>query len=188
MYQAFIKPFCDVVVASVLLIFFLPLFMAVSFVLWMIHGSSPIFKQARVGKNAQLFTIYKFKTINREGKSTSFMKFLRRSKIDELPQLWNIIKGEMSFVGPRPDIEGYYDKLTGDDRKVLQLKPGITGRASLKYAHEETLLAKQENPLVYNDKVLFPDKVNINLAYLERISFKEDVNILVKTVLLLFRN
>ncbi len=188
MYQALVKPFFDVVTAIVLLVFFLPLFLVVSFVLWIIHGASPIFKQIRVGKNAKLFTIYKFKTINREGKSTPFMQFLRRSKIDELPQLWNIIKGEMSFVGPRPDIEGYYDQLIGDDRRVLQLKPGITGRASLKYANEEALLAQQENPLAYNDKVLFPDKVNINLAYLERISFKEDVNILLKTVLLLFRN
>lgn len=188
MYRGFIKPFLDFFVALIMLVLFFPLFLVVVIVLGYIHRASPIFTQTRIGKNAKLFTIYKFKTINREGKSTSFMQFLRRSKIDELPQLWNIIKGEMSFVGPRPDIEGYYDQLIGDDRRVLQLKPGITGRASLKYANEEALLAQQENPLAYNDEVLFPDKVKINLAYLERISFREDIDILLKTVLLFVRN
>lgn len=188
MYQAFLKPFFDFFVALLLLFFVAPLLVLVSLALLFIHRSSPIFKQKRVGKEAKLFTIYKFKTLNNEGKSTPFLQFLRRSKVDELPQLINILKGDMSFVGPRPDIEGYYDKLKGENRKVLQLKPGITGRASLKYANEEALLAQQSNPLAYNDEVLFPDKVAINLAYLERISFKEDINILLKTVLLLFRN
>lgn len=188
MYQAFLKPFFDFFVALLLLFLVAPLLVMVSLVLLLIHRSSPIFKQKRLGKQAIPFTIYKFKTLNNEGKSTPFLQFLRRNKIDELPQLINILKGEMSFVGPRPDIEGYYDQLKGEDRKVLQLKPGITGSASLKYANEEAILAQHTNPLGYNDEVIFPDKVRINLDYLERISFKEDMQILLKTVILFVRN
>lgn len=188
MYQTLIKPFFDFLAALLLLILVAPILVVVGLVLLILHRSSPIFMQKRVGKQARLFTIYKFKTMDNEGKSTSFLHFLRRSKIDELPQLVNILKGEMSFVGPRPDVEGYYDQLMGENRKILQLKPGITGRASLKYANEEALLSQQSNPLAYNDQVIFPDKVAINLTYLKCISFKEDISILLKTILLFHKN
>lgn len=114
---------------------------------------------------------------------SAFGRFLRKSKIDELPQLYNVLIGEMSFVGPRPDIPGYYDTLTGEARKVLELKPGLTSEASLKYFDEETLLAKQQDPLLYNDTTLFPDKVRMNLKYYYKRSFLGDLRIIWKTVL-----
>jgi lipopolysaccharide/colanic/teichoic acid biosynthesis glycosyltransferase len=106
---------------------------------------------------------------------------LRNSKMDELPQLWNILIGDMSFVGPRPDIAGYYDVLQGENRKILELKPGLTSLASIKYAKEEELLEKQENPLNYNDTVLFPDKVKMNLEYYYSNSIFGDLKIIWKT-------
>ena len=92
---------------------------------------------------------------------------MRKYKLDELPELWNVLIGDMSLVGPRPDVPGYADKLEGENRRMLLLKPGITGPASLKYRNEEEILAEQENPQKYNDAVLFPDKVQINIEYLE---------------------
>jgi lipopolysaccharide/colanic/teichoic acid biosynthesis glycosyltransferase len=109
--------------------------------------------------------------------------FLRKTKWDELPQLWNVLCGEMSFVGPRPDLFGYYDKLTGEKRKILELKPGITSEAALKYANEEELLSKQENPKEFNDLILFPDKVKMNLDYYYNHTFIRDLKIILKTVL-----
>lgn len=109
-------------------------------------------------------------------------KFLRKSKLDELPQLFNILKADMSFVGPRPDIPGYYDLLQGEERKILALKPGLTSEASIKYKNEDQLLAQQENPLHYNDSIIFPDKVKMNLEYYHQRSFWGDLGIIFKTI------
>jgi lipopolysaccharide/colanic/teichoic acid biosynthesis glycosyltransferase len=136
-----------------------------------------IFTQIRIGQHGKPFTIYKIQTMV-AGKVTGVGKFLRKTKIDELPQLINILKGDMAFVGPRPDIAGYYDKLQGDDRRVLALKPGLTSLAAIKYRNEEQLLAQQEDPLHYNDTVIFPDKVRMNLAYLNKKSFWVDMKII----------
>lgn len=145
--------------------------------------SNGLFFQRRVGQYGKLFTIYKLKTIDpKSGKISGIGAFLRKTKIDELPQLFNVVLGNMSIVGPRPDIPGYYDCLEGEDRKVLELKPGITSEASIKYAKEEEMLAQQEDPLKYNDEVLFPDKVRMNLKYLETQSFCGDLKIILKTV------
>ena len=157
-------------------------------------GGPVIFKQKRVGQYGRLFTMYKFRsmTVSHSGSSVSIKgesritplgAKLRKYKLDELPELWNVLIGDMSFVGPRPDVPGYADKLTGEERRILLLKPGITGPASLKYRNEEELLAEQENPQEYNDKVLFPDKVRINIEYLENWSFWYDIKIIVYTVL-----
>jgi lipopolysaccharide/colanic/teichoic acid biosynthesis glycosyltransferase len=108
---------------------------------------------------------------------------LRKYKLDELPELWNVLKGDMSFVGPRPDVPGYADKLQGEDAIVLSLKPGITGAASLKYRNEEELLALQDNPQDYNDYIIFPDKVRINKEYIYHRSFIMDLQIIACTVL-----
>lgn len=113
--------------------------------------------------------------------------FLRKYKIDELPQLFNILKGDMSFVGPRPDIEGYYDQLTGEERKILKLKPGLTSEASIIFRNEEELLAKQNNPLKYNDEVLFPEKIRLNLDYYYNRSIFLDLKIILRTLLTLFK-
>ena len=157
-------------------------------------GGPIIFKQKRVGQYGRLFTMYKFRsmTVSHSGSSVSVKGEsritplgvkLRKYKLDELPELWNVLIGDMSFVGPRPDVPGYADKLEGDDRRMLLLKPGITGPASLKYRNEEELLAEQENPQKYNDEVLFPDKVRINIDYMDHWSFGKDVKIIVYTVL-----
>lgn len=157
-------------------------------------GGPVIFKQTRVGKEGKLFTMYKFRTMKVEHSGSSISVAgesritplgakLRKYKLDELPELWNVLIGDMSFVGPRPDVPGYADKLIGEDRKILQLKPGITGPASLKYRNEEELLARQEDPVIYNDEVIFPDKVRINLNYLNHWNFWLDIKIIVYTVL-----
>jgi len=145
--------------------------------------SNGFFLQKRVGQYGKLFKIVKLRTIDAKTQSISrFGRFLRKSKIDELPQLYNVLIGEMSFVGPRPDIPGYYDNLTGDARKILELKPGLTSEASLKYYDEDSLLAQQEDPLRYNDTILFPDKVRMNLQYYYNRSFLGDLKIICKTI------
>lgn len=149
--------------------------------------SSGLFTQQRVGRHGRLFTIYKFKTIHPKTRVISTVgRFLRKHKLDELPQFMNVLKGDMAVVGPRPDIEGYYDKLEGESRKLLELKPGLVSEASLKYAREETLLARQENPLDYNDTVIFPDKVSLNLYYYYHQSLLLDLRIILKTFKHLF--
>ena len=160
-----------------------------------IASPGPIFfSQERVGKNGKKFKMYKFRsmTMNHSGSSVSVQgesritplgAKLRKYKLDELPELWNVLIGDMSFVGPRPDVPGYADKLEGDNRRMLLLKPGITGPASLKYRNEEELLTQQENPQKYNDEVLFPDKVRINIEYLDNWSFWNDIKIIIYTIL-----
>lgn len=157
-------------------------------------GGPVIFKQKRVGRNGKLFTMYKFRsmTVGHGGSSVSVAgesritplgAKLRHYKLDELPELWNVLTGDMSFVGPRPDVPGYADQLRGDEREVLKLRPGITGPASLKYRDEEDLLALQPDPQKYNDEVIFPDKVRINLYYLHHYSFVKDIEMIFCTVL-----
>lgn len=160
-----------------------------------ISSSGPVlFSQKRVGKDGKLFTLIKFRsmTVQQESKSTATIRgdvritkigaFLRKYKLDELPELWNVVKGEMSLVGPRPDVPGYADKLVGKNRDVLKLRPGITGTASLKYANEEEILATQKNPQKYNDDVIFPDKVKMNLDYYENRSLWLDIKIIFATI------
>lgn len=157
-------------------------------------GGPAIFKQTRIGRHGKPFTMYKFRTmtVNHSGSSVSVAgesritplgAVLRKYKIDELPELWNVLKADMSFVGPRPDVPGYADALTGDDRKVLLLRPGITGPASLKYRNEEEILAAVDNPQIYNDTIIFPDKVRINRYYLHNYSFVSDIKMILCTVL-----
>ncbi len=157
--------------------------------------SNGFFVQKRVGKEGKLFSAIKIKSMKRvEGLDTTITtandaritksgQFFRNTKIDELPQLINVLFGSMSFVGPRPDVEGYADKLQGDDRIVLSVRPGITGPASLKYKNEEEILSRQEDPKKYNDEIIWPDKVKINRAYIENWSFKQDMVYIIKTIL-----
>ena len=153
-----------------------------------------LFRQQRVGREGRLFMLVKFRTmlVNHGGNSVSVAgesritplgSVLRRWKLDELPELWNVLLGDMSFVGPRPDVPGYADTLTGEDREILQLRPGITGPASMKYRNEEEILSAVENPQKYNDEVIFPDKVRINRLYLHDHSFFLDLKMIVATVL-----
>ncbi len=148
-------------------------------------NSNGLFIQKRIGQFGNPFNIYKLKTMKTVNGLTTisgFGNFIRKAKIDELPQLFNVLIGNMSVVGPRPDVPGYYDKLQGEERKILELKPGLTSPATLKYANEETLLAQQANPLYYNDTILFPDKVTLNLHYYHTHTFFGDLNIIWKTI------
>jgi lipopolysaccharide/colanic/teichoic acid biosynthesis glycosyltransferase len=175
----------DLVLAIVLLLAVSPFILFVLFIASVSAKPNGFFVQQRIGQHAKPFTIYKLRTMQ-DGKVTRMGKFLRKTKIDELPQLINILKGDMSFVGPRPDVPGYYDKLKGSDRCVLLLKPGLTSLAAIKYRNEEELLANQENPLLYNDQVIFPDKVKMNVEYLNKKSFWYDMKIIFLTIKSLF--
>lgn len=159
----------------------------------MMPGAPALFRQQRVGRGGELFTLVKFRTmvpahsgssvsVAGESRITPLGATLRRLKLDELPELWNVLKGDMSFVGPRPDVPGYADRLEGNDRRVLELRPGITGPATLKYRNEEELLASVADPQEYNDRVIFPDKVRINLQYLDNHTFFGDINLIFQTV------
>nr|WP_026452265.1 sugar transferase [Aequorivita capsosiphonis] len=142
-------------------------------------GSYPLFFQKRIGQYGKPFNIFKIRTVHAKTRRIStYGRFLRNSKLDELPQLINILFGQMSFVGPRPDIPGYYNSLQGEARKLLQLKPGLCSMAAIKYHNEETLLAQQLSPMDYNNKVIFPDKVAMNLDYYHRRSIGYDIHIL----------
>jgi lipopolysaccharide/colanic/teichoic acid biosynthesis glycosyltransferase len=145
-----------------------------------------LFTQKRIGQYGKPFTIFKLRTIHpKTGNISTFGKWLRKYKIDELPQLINVLIGNMTIIGPRPDIEGYYDRLEGEDRKILNLKPGLTSPAALKYLNEEYLLSQQPNPLQYNDEVIFPDKVKMNLEYYYNQSFINDLKIMWQTIKIL---
>lgn len=185
----------DRIVSFVGLLFLWPVLIVVAVLIRMkMPGGPVIFKQKRVGLNGKLFTMYKFRSMTvahggssvsvaGEARITPLGAKLRRYKLDELPELWNVLIGDMSFVGPRPDVPGYADQLKGDDRRVLLLRPGITGPASLKYRDEEELLGKVEDPVKYNDEVIYPDKVRINIYYLDHYSFIKDVQMIICTVL-----
>lgn len=157
--------------------------------------SNGLFIQKRIGKKGKIFSIFKIKTMktvdgiettvttSKDQRITRSGTFFRKTKIDELPQLFNVLFGTMSFVGPRPDVPGFADMLEGEDRIILTLRPGITGPASLKYKDEESLLAKQKDPESYNKEIIWPDKVKINKAYIKEWTLKKDVEYLIKTVL-----
>ena len=190
-----IKYIFDRTAALLGLLFLWPILVVVAIlILIKMPGGSILFHQKRVGRGGKLFYIHKFRTMEtvHDGNSitvagqkriTPLGAALRRYKIDELPELWNVMVGDMSFVGPRPDVPGYADLLHGEDREILQLRPGITGPASMKYRNEEEILAQQEHPLRYNDEVIYPDKVRINRYYLHHYSFRKDIQMIVCTVL-----
>lgn len=190
------------------LIILSPVMLAVAVLIRVKMGGQVLFKQERVGKDGKLFTIFKFRTME-EGQDEFSISMvgdqrilplgikLRKYKLDELPQLWNVLKGKMSFVGPRPDVPGYADLLQGNDREMLKLRPGITGPASLKYRNEEDLIAdyvkqakaqgdprsERDIALWFNDNVLWPDKVRINCYYASHYSFLKDIEMIFCTVL-----
>ena len=193
-----IKRVFDIIGALGGLIVLSPLFISISLLLKIREPRSRIFfRQKRVGQYGKLFYIFKFTTMKKEYRCkfqadyitmvddkrfTRTGAFLNKYKLNELPQLWNILKGDMSFVGPRPDVPGYADMLTGEQREILFLKPGLTGPATLKYRNEDALLAQQPDPLKYNDEVIWPDKVKLNLDYLKNQSLLSDLKIIFKTI------
>ncbi len=190
----YIKILFDRIISFLGLVFLSPILLIVSVLIKVFMPNGPIiFKQERVGQFGNIFIMYKFRTmnVNHSGSSVSIKgesritplgENLRKCKIDELPELWNILKGDMSFVGPRPDVPGFADKLIGNARKILEMKPGLTGPASLKYANEEEILANQEDPIKYNTEVIWPDKIRINLKYYEKRNFLLDLKIIFYTL------
>jgi lipopolysaccharide/colanic/teichoic acid biosynthesis glycosyltransferase len=189
------KRIFDVMVTIVMLVVAIPVMLVVAVMIAVAMPDGAIlFRQERIGQYGKTFRIVKFRTMraNSDGSSVTVMgdgrvtrlgRFLRRYKLDELPELWNVLKGDMSLVGPRPDVPGYADKLEGEERLILQLKPGLTGTATLKYRNEEELLARQDDPIRYNDEVIWRDKVRINLQYYYNHSLMGDVRILFDTIL-----
>jgi len=188
-----LKSLFDYVFALILLPVLLPVIFILVIFSSIDTGKFGIFTQKRIGKNGSLFSIYKIRTMKSESGSddiksiSRFSCFLRNSKLDELPQLFNILMGQMSFVGPRPDIPGYADRLVGEDRVILKFKPGLTGPAQLAFRDEEHLLSLQENPLEYNDEVLWPRKIQINKEYVRDWSFSRDLKYLLDTFIQAFK-
>lgn len=184
----------DLVVSFFGLVFTLPIIFIAWFVAAIETRSGGFFIQNRIGKEGGVFSVIKIKTMKKvEGVDTSITAlndvritrsgaFFRKTKIDELPQLWNVFLGQMSFVGPRPDVPGYADQLLGEDRVILSIRPGITGPASLKYKDEEKILAQQPDPKQFNDEVIWPDKIKINREYIENYSFIKDLQYIWKTL------
>lgn len=204
-----LKYFFDRIVAFIGLLFLWPvLFIVVILVKVKMPGGPAFFVQKRVGKNGKLFKCHKFRTMTvkhngstvsvaGDSRITPLGAKLRHWKLDELPGLWDVLIGNMSFVGPRPDVPGYADKLQGDDRDVLKLRPGITGPATLKYRLEDEMISEyvtqkqaagdtrsmQEIAVEYNDNVIYPDKVRINCYYYRHYSFIKDIQMIICTVL-----
>lgn len=175
------------------LLLLMPLLLLVSLLIKLTMPGPVLFRQTRIGFGGRPFTIYKFRsmkvnrskvsiTLSSDNRITPLGRFLRRSKIDELPQLWNILRGDMSVVGPRPDVPGYSDKLQGSDQLLWTVRPGLTGLDSISYPDEETILDQQPDPQKYYDEVLWPDKVRLNLAYIKNRSFWMDIAIILFTV------
>lgn len=204
-----IKWIFDRVVALIGLLFLWPVLLIVAIMVKVkMPGGPALFCQKRVGKGGKLFTCHKFRsmTVKHSGSTVSvagdsritpFGATLRHYKLDELPGLWDVLIGNMSFVGPRPDVPGYADKLEGDDRDVLKLRPGITGPATLKYRLEDEMISEyvakrqaegdtrpmQEIATEYNDNVIYPDKVRLNCYYYHHYSFWKDIEMIIATVL-----
>ena len=205
----FIKYIFDRVVALIGLLFLWPVLLIVAILVKVkMPGGPAFFVQNRVGLNGKLFKCHKFRTMTvkhngstvsvaGDSRITPLGAKLRHWKLDELPGLWDVLIGNMSFVGPRPDVPGYADKLTGDDRDVLKLRPGITGPATLKYRLEDEMISEyvaqkhatgdnrpmQEIAIEYNDTVIYPDKVRLNCYYYRHYSFVKDIQMILCTVL-----
>ena len=169
----------------------IPLLIVPLIILWIAAGLSTgkngLYRQQRIGRYGKTFYLLKLRSLKGgdhedivaiKQQQTTFGGWLRQTRLDELPQLFNVLAGEMSLVGPRPDVPGYADKLSGPDRDILQLRPGITGPATLKYKNEDELLSKVDDPNQYNDLVIWPDKVRINKIYQQEWSFVKDLRYL----------
>lgn len=186
----------DLIVGIIGLILSAPIILISGLLVRICYGESGFFTQTRVGMNGKLFKIFKIKTMSskvnfstnvttdNDPRITKLGKIFRKTKIDELPQLINVVKGDMSFVGPRPDVEEVVNTLSEDERTLyLSVRPGITGPATLKYKNEEEILASVKNPEKYNIEVIFRDKVKINFEYIREYSFARDIKYIIETVI-----
>ena len=192
------KRLFDIIFSLLGILFLFPVFIFIS-ILIKTDSSGPVFfLQDRVGLNGKIFKIIKFRSMKEDHKNsltvtlkndkriTRIGKKLRKYKIDEITELFNVLVGDMSFVGPRPDVPGYADLLKGNDRNILKLRPGITSLASIKYSNEEQFLMVQKDPIAFNNDVIFPDKVKMNLNYYENNNIWIDIKIIFATLFTLF--
>ena len=194
-WDSFVKRAFDVVCAAIGLILFGWLILLAWGIMTLDTGCNGMFVQVRVGRYGRLFKVYKIRTMrpdrlldstvttSRDPRITRIGRMMRRLKLDELPQLFNVLIGDISLVGPRPDVPGYADTLSGEDRLVLSVRPGLTGPATLKYRDEETLLASVADPERYNREVIYPDKIAINKDYVRNYSFLSDLRYILRTLL-----
>ncbi len=182
----------DRVVAFFGLLFLSPILLVVAVLIIIKDRHNPLFIQKRIGRYGKAFKIFKFRTMSvnddfdlftvaGDTRVTPLGEFLRKYKLDELPQLINVLIGDMSFVGPRPVVLGYQDKLLGENQKILELRPGITSLATIKYTNEAEILAEVEDPVTYNEEVIYPDKVRMELEYYYNHTFVGDLKIIYRT-------
>ncbi|NNM23697.1 MAG: sugar transferase [Flavobacteriaceae bacterium] len=189
--QLVIKRIFDITISLLLLpILIVPMIVLIPMASWS-TGTWGVFVQERIGYKGDRFKLFKIRTLKGsnhfdaneiKASETTFGSWLRKTKLDELPQLFNVLKGDMSWVGPRPDIPGYADVLVGENRVILEVKPGVTGPATLKYKNEDSLLLEQPDPKQYNDEIIWPDKVAINKEYIRDWSLAKDLNYLWRSV------
>ena len=197
----FIKRLLDIFLSFFLIILFSPIIIFFFIVSSIETNSFGFYFQKRIGRYEKSFYIIKIKTMNNtcgeyktnvttlfDKRITFYGKFMRKWKIDELPQLFNIFFGTMSFVGPRPEVKEYVDLLSVNQKLFYTLRPGITSPATIKYINEEKILSTAINPEKYYREVIYPDKVRLNLYYLNNYSFILDTKCLLKTLILLFKN
>ena len=192
--QRSLKRAMDVAGASAALVVMGPSMAVIAIVIRRTMGRPVLYRQVRVGRHGRPFVMPKFRTMNqphatrpsitvaRDPAVTPFGRALRRTRLDELPQLWCVVRGDMSLVGPRPDVPGYADLLEGRDRRVLELRPGITGPATIAFRDEESMLASVTDPQRLNDDVIYPAKTRLNLAYVEQWSLGGDCRYLLATL------
>lgn len=187
------KRLFDIVASAIGLVLLSPVLLMIAILIKLKMPGPVFFNQIRGGQYGKTFVIHKFRSMKvQSGGTTVSVKgddritplgaILRKYKLDELPELWNVLKGDMSFVGPRPDMPEYAGRLVGEERKILELKPGITGPATLKFSNEEELLASVDDPEKYNDEVIWPEKVRLNLQYYYKQSLSGDISIIFKTI------
>ena len=193
-YATYGKRALDILAATAGLILLSPVFGLVACCIKLTSRGPVLFRQVRIGKDGRPFRILKFRsmmqssigdlkiTVAGDSRVTRVGKFLRRHKVDELPQLWNVIRGQMSLVGPRPEVPVYIEEYTREQRMVLSVRPGITDSASLAYRHEEEILANQGSPEQFYRTQILPDKLARNKAYLEKITLRNDIRIILKTI------
>ena len=193
MHEKLGKRVFDIIVSFSGLLVLSPLLLFIACLIKLRMPGPVLFCQKRAGRKGIPFRMYKFRTmtlnhsgstvtVRGESRITPIGAILRKHKLDELPELWNVLRGDMSFVGPRPDMPEYAERLAGEERFILNLRPGITGPATIKYAKEEEMLASVEDPERYNDEILWPDKVRLNLSYYYNRSFIKDLQIILRTI------
>ncbi len=194
MYRPFGKRAFDAAIALFGLVLFMVPMLIIAVLIRSTAGRPVLFRQWRVGKEGKLFRIAKYRTmtvrstndspitIDGDARVTPIGRHLRQWKLDELPQLWNVLLGDMSLVGPRPDVPGYADKLDGEFRKLLSVRPGITGPATLAFRDEELLLSRVRDPIAFNNQIIYPKKIDLNLQYVNSISFTQDLVLILRTI------